>query len=1533
MRLGRTSNALNGSLDEVRISNSGRGDGWIQTEYNNQSSPATFYTVGPELTGAVCITNYRSIGTAADETAGTATATNGSKVVTGSDTAWRTNNRGIGDQIDLGGADYTILSVDSDTKLTLTEPFSGAYSGAYTIARQFTTIPQWENCISLAGCPGGYPFPPATASLVADNRTERGIAYNDSVFSVGATINGSTTDATHNITLTVAPGNRHNGTAGSGVALDGGGTIQTLLNRDDYTRLEWFEFRNCKGADGNVVSAGAQNVLVSHLIVHDFDDPVFTNIDGISIQSSAGVFSLAVRNSIVYDGEDSCVQADGADDTLTVENSTLYGCRRGVYEDAGSTINVRNTIAMANSTADFAVSVGTQSNNLSQDATAPGVGSLTLRAPANQFVSLTSGAEDFHLVTSADALDAGTPLSDVVVDIDLQTRPSGVQWDMGADERPGAGALGCPVVQQAWFDADWSFRKAIVIDSAQVAASLTGFPVLIHLATDPELAGAAQVNGDDIVFTASDGVTKLSHEIELFVKATGELVVWVNVPYLSGGADTTIYMYYGSAVPGSQEDVAGVWDASYGGVWHLDENPDDPAPQFEDVTSNTNDGTANSLSVVNQVPGQIEGSLEFDDTLERHVNVPDDPSLRLATNMTVSSWIRTIYGDRSAAVIVNKWQAGGNKNYGLGKLDAASLLFQVHNDTYLATAPLGPVLDGSWHHVVGVADASTGELRIYVDGTEQGNDPTYSGTSETGTSPLQIGKSTDVITQTWEGRIDEVRVSGTVRSAEWILTEHTNQNNPPGFYTVCSAATAVRLSSFTATGADGAVELVWETASELNNLSFHLYRSTSESGSYARITTSVVPGLGSSPAGARYSYRDTGLTNGVTYYYELEDIETTGVTERHGPVSAMPQAGSTTGEGETSERALITYGEPTSTSLHVVKRTRTGMVLELRTGGFYAEPAEDGSVHLKIPDFEELSEAGAPAMPVKRSWVEALAGRKVTLVAVTAHDVEAFTALRPTNAPLVELVASETGAVRTARRERRRQRRAFRGEGLYPSEAARLVTVGFQGETKKALVELAPLRWDESTGELSLTRRLVVRLSFQGREASEQTTDGVSGRRYRGEAGARNRRVVARLSTREPGVYGVRFEEVLSRSRAVLTSVLRVSRLGETVALHVEPEPSRLGPGSTLYFVSEGEAANPYGRQAAYELEVGLAGEVMEHVDGSPSGESVREYWQRVRHEEDRYYQAGLLQAPDLWLWDVLVSPVRKSYGFEVSALAPSSIPSHLAVWLQGTSDFAPSPDHHVRVYVNGTLVSESSWDGKKARKLEAELLPGVLREGANVLELENVGDTEARYSLVMLDRYEVDYPRFSLAEGNELHGTWRQTGSAEVPAVSPGIVLDVTGPSPRWLEGVESLEDGTLRFRADAGQSYRVVGLEAVKRAEIRRPKQTRLKSTRNRADYVVIGPQAFLEAAAPLIQLRRSQGLLVEAVSTEAIYEAFGYGERRPAAIREFLAYAYHRWRRPSLRYVLLLGDASYDFKDLLGTGVKNHVPPLMGGCPAGC
>jgi len=38
-------NFWHGVLDEVRLSNVERSDDWVTTEYNNQSAPATFYTI------------------------------------------------------------------------------------------------------------------------------------------------------------------------------------------------------------------------------------------------------------------------------------------------------------------------------------------------------------------------------------------------------------------------------------------------------------------------------------------------------------------------------------------------------------------------------------------------------------------------------------------------------------------------------------------------------------------------------------------------------------------------------------------------------------------------------------------------------------------------------------------------------------------------------------------------------------------------------------------------------------------------------------------------------------------------------------------------------------------------------------------------------------------------------------------------------------------------------------------------------------------------------------------------------------------------------------------------------------------------------------------------------------------------------------------------------------------------------------------------------------------------------------------------
>ena len=132
-------------------------------------------------------TRYRSIGTAADLVdQGSITVTAGSATVTKvGGLGWLTENRGRGDVlvVGLGPEIYTIRDVVSDDELTLASPATAAYTGGtYTIARQFATLQAWEDCISNGGSCSF--FPTAAGDLVGDDRSEVGIAYEDSVFAL-----------------------------------------------------------------------------------------------------------------------------------------------------------------------------------------------------------------------------------------------------------------------------------------------------------------------------------------------------------------------------------------------------------------------------------------------------------------------------------------------------------------------------------------------------------------------------------------------------------------------------------------------------------------------------------------------------------------------------------------------------------------------------------------------------------------------------------------------------------------------------------------------------------------------------------------------------------------------------------------------------------------------------------------------------------------------------------------------------------------------------------------------------------------------------------------------------------------------------------------------------------------------------------------------------------------------------------------------------------------------------------------------------
>ena len=188
-----------------------------------------------------------------------------------------------------------------------------------------------------------------------------------------------------------------------------------------------------------------------------------------------------------------------------------------------------------------------------------------------------------------------------------------------------------------WYNNDWQHRKKITINSVSVTDNLSNFPVLISLASDSGLDAYAQEDGGDILFTAADEVTKLSHEIESFNATGGQLAAWVKIPSLSAVTDTEIYMYYGNSGAGNQEDAANVWDSNYKMVQHMEETSGG-TDNITESTINANHGTDNNTPTLGAA-GQIDGAISFDG-LDDSIDLGLGNNINVTRPLTIETWIK-----------------------------------------------------------------------------------------------------------------------------------------------------------------------------------------------------------------------------------------------------------------------------------------------------------------------------------------------------------------------------------------------------------------------------------------------------------------------------------------------------------------------------------------------------------------------------------------------------------------------------------------------------------------------------------------------------------------------------------------------------------------------------------------------------------------------------------------------------------------------------------------------------------------------------
>lgn len=334
----------------------------------------------------------------------------------------------------------------------------------------------------------------------------------------------------------------------------------------------------------------------------------------------------------------------------------------------------------------------------------------------------------------------------------------------------------------------WTYRKSITIDHTKVGVStttpLTDFPFLFSV-TDTDLKSVsnggkiASSTGGDLLFTASDGSTKLDHEIESYDPTTGTTIVWVRIPSVSPSVDTVIYVYFGNDNVQNNQNPTGVWDSNYKAVYHL---KDGSTLSAKDSTINANDGT---ISTPTATTGKIDGAASF--TTGDKITKTTNSSLSISGSFTLEAWVNqsnlTGYHD-----VITKTNSTSDGNYYL-ETNGSDIEIGFYNGsgfTGFNSSGSGTTMStNNWYHIVAVYDNAGNALRGYINGTEVINQSAGGATPQTDANALSLGLG--YVGENFLGTMDEARVYGGARSLDWIKTEYNNQSSPSTFFTYGSS--------------------------------------------------------------------------------------------------------------------------------------------------------------------------------------------------------------------------------------------------------------------------------------------------------------------------------------------------------------------------------------------------------------------------------------------------------------------------------------------------------------------------------------------------------------------------------------------------------------------------------------------------------------------------------------------------------------------------------------------------------------------------
>jgi len=316
--------------------------------------------------------------------------------------------------------------------------------------------------------------------------------------------------------------------------------------------------------------------------------------------------------------------------------------------------------------------------------------------------------------------------------------------------------------------------------------------------------------------------------------------------------------------------------------------------------------------------------------------------------------------------------------------------------------------------------------------------------------------------------------------------------------------------------------------------------------------------------------------------------------------------------------------------------------------------------------------------------------------------------------------------------------------------------------------------------------------------------------------------------------------------------------------------------------------------------------------------------------------QLPFWQEHKVWLWQVISSNSIYTIPFEVKNVVPDlQFKTYGRLISYAISN--TSLTHKFAAGLNSLPSQDTTvFNYRQTINLSSTFNSNILNNGINNYKIYGI-PTQAANHTALLDWVDIDYFRYNVASNDSLKILIDPSLNSKERIIeiknfnSADSLILITKVNNGIKRILNFRRAGSSIYFSDTvkgGDVYFVIKSSFIKSPKFYEKKQfANLRDVSKGADYILITNKNFNQSSTNYFNfIQNNYNARSQYVLINDIYDEFGYGYPEADAVKRFIEYTHTFWQAPKPSYLTLIGDANYDYRNIVNSPNKkryNYVP----------